>query len=85
MPALAELVAPTYACDLRGRIRVEPKEKSKERLRRSPDHADVLALAVGHCYQEGSCASRGSEGIGVGGRGSSRARNASSRRIRPIE
>ena len=43
----AELVAPTYAFDLRGRIKVEPKEKIKERLRRSPDRADALALAVG--------------------------------------
>ncbi|HLW61177.1 MAG TPA: hypothetical protein VKV57_14840 [bacterium] len=37
-----ELVA-TYAFDLRGRIKVEPKEKFKERLRRSPDRADALA------------------------------------------
>jgi len=43
----AELVAPTYAFDLRGRIKVEPKAKIKERLRRSPDRADALALAVG--------------------------------------
>jgi phage terminase large subunit len=43
----AELVAPTYAFDLRGRTKVEPKEKIKERLRRSPDRADALALAVG--------------------------------------
>jgi len=32
----AEFVAPTYAFDLRGRIRVEPKEKSKERLIAGP-------------------------------------------------
>ncbi len=40
-------LAPNYAFDLRGRIKVEPKEKIKERLRRSPDRADALALAVG--------------------------------------
>jgi len=45
--ALATLRGPTYAFDLRGRIKVEPKEKIKERLRRSPDRADALALAVG--------------------------------------
>ena len=52
-------MAPTYAFDVRGRIKVEPKEKIKERLRRSPDRADALRLPSGHCYQEGSCASRG--------------------------
>ena len=40
-------MAPIYAFDLRGRIKVEPKEKIKERLRRSPDRADALVLAVG--------------------------------------
>jgi hypothetical protein len=49
----AELVAPTYAFDVRGRIKVEPKEKIKERLRRSPDRADALALAVGPLYPGG--------------------------------
>lgn len=42
----AELVAPTYSFDVRGRIKVEPKDKLKERLLRSPDRADGLALAV---------------------------------------
>ena len=49
----AELVAPTYAFDLRTRIKAEPKEKIKERLRRSPDRADALALAVGPLYPGG--------------------------------
>jgi hypothetical protein len=49
----AELVAPTYAFDVRGRIKVEPKEKIKERLRRSPDRADALALAVAPLYPWG--------------------------------
>ncbi len=49
----AELVASTYAFDLRGRIKAEPKEKIKERLRRSPDRADALALAVGPLWSGG--------------------------------
>ena len=43
----AELVAPIYAFDLRGRIKVEPKEKIKERLRRSPDRACCGPAFVG--------------------------------------
>lgn len=43
---VAELVAPTYSFDLQGRQKVEPKDKIKERLGRSPDRADSLALAV---------------------------------------
>lgn len=43
----AELVAPTYAFDTQGRTKVEPKEQIKQRLGRSPDRADALALAVG--------------------------------------
>jgi phage terminase large subunit len=42
----AELVTPTYSFDLQGRQRVEPKDKIKERIGRSPDRADALALAV---------------------------------------
>ena len=42
----AELVAPTYTFDMRGRIKVETKDKIKERLGRSPDRADALGLAV---------------------------------------
>lgn len=42
----AELIAPTYSFDERGRIKVESKDDIKERLRRSPDRADALMLAV---------------------------------------
>jgi hypothetical protein len=42
-----ELAAPTYAIDGKGRAVVEPKDRFKKRLRRSPDHADALGL---FCY-----------------------------------
>jgi hypothetical protein len=43
----AELTKPTYGFDVRGRIKVESKDETKEKLRgRSPDRADALALAV---------------------------------------
>lgn len=42
----AELVAPTYDFDGRGRRRVEPKDEIKKRLGRSPDRADAMCLAV---------------------------------------
>lgn len=42
----AELVAPVYGFDTRGRYQVEPKAKTKERLGRSPDRADAVGLAV---------------------------------------
>jgi hypothetical protein len=41
-----ELVAPTYSVDSRGRLRVESKDDIKKRLKRSPDAADALALAI---------------------------------------
>lgn len=41
-----ELVAPTYFFNSSGRIKVEPKDAMKKRLKRSPDRADALALAV---------------------------------------
>jgi phage terminase large subunit len=41
-----ELVAPSYAFDRTGRIKVESKDDLKKRIRRSPDLADALALAV---------------------------------------
>lgn len=40
----AELAAPTYSFDVAGRIRLEAKERIKDRLRRSTDLADALAL-----------------------------------------
>lgn len=41
-----ELQAPTYSFDARQRIQVESKDSIKKRLKRSPDRADALALAV---------------------------------------
>ena len=41
---MAELSAPTYSYDNRGLLRLEAKEAVKERLLRSPDRADALAL-----------------------------------------
>lgn len=42
----AELTAPRYSFDARGRRQVEPKENIKKRLKRSPDHAEALMLAI---------------------------------------
>jgi phage terminase large subunit len=42
----AELLGAQYFFDARGRRQVEPKEKMKKRIGRSPDGADALALAV---------------------------------------
>jgi phage terminase large subunit len=42
----AELVAPTYSFDPQGRIKVESKDETKKRLKRSPDRADSLGLAI---------------------------------------
>ena len=43
---LGELVAPTYGFDPQGRMQVEPKDRTKQRIQRSPDRADALALAI---------------------------------------
>ncbi len=40
----SDLVTPTYSFDAANRIVLEPKDKIKERLGRSPDVADALAL-----------------------------------------
>lgn len=40
----ADLSAPTYLFDASGKMALEPKERIKERLGRSPDLADALAL-----------------------------------------
>jgi phage terminase large subunit len=42
----AELVAARYGFMATGAVRVEAKDKIKQRLKRSPDRADALALAV---------------------------------------
>lgn len=40
----ADLSTPTYSFDSSGKMQLEPKDKIKERLGRSPDLADALAL-----------------------------------------
>lgn len=42
---VAQLVEPHYSHDLKGRIKVEPKDEIRKRLGRSPDNADALLLA----------------------------------------
>jgi hypothetical protein len=42
---IAQLVAPRYAIDSSGRVKVEPKAETRLRLGRSPDDADALLLA----------------------------------------
>lgn len=43
---IGELAAPMWDRDIKGLSRVEPKEKMRETLGRSPDRCDALALAV---------------------------------------
>jgi len=45
-----ELLTPTYDLDWRNRLRVEPKAKTKKKLRRSPDLADAFNLACFWIY-----------------------------------
>lgn len=42
---LAQLTAPKYTIDASGRVKVEPKDETKKRIGRSPDHADAALLA----------------------------------------
>lgn len=42
---VAQLLEPRYEHDLKGRIKVEPKDDVRKRLNRSPDNADALLLA----------------------------------------
>lgn len=42
---IAQLTAPKYSLDSRGRVKVEPKAETRKRLGRSPDDADALLLA----------------------------------------
>lgn len=48
----AELLAATYRTDARNRIQVASKDDLKKKLKRSPDRADALALAVFHVNAE---------------------------------
>ena len=43
-----ELVTPEYEFDAAGRMKLEPKEKIKERMGKSPDIADSLALTFAY-------------------------------------
>lgn len=49
----ADLLAPEYAIDSKGRRVVEPKDKTKERLGRSPDRADAVMMAFGRAVMSG--------------------------------
>lgn len=42
---IAQLIAPTWKPDSAGRIKIEAKEETKKRLKRSPDDADAWLLA----------------------------------------
>jgi hypothetical protein len=42
----ADLLAPRYSIDSQGRRVVEPKADTKRRLRRSPDRADAVVMAL---------------------------------------
>lgn len=44
---VAELTAPTYTFSRTGKLLIEPKDLVKERIMRSPDLADALALTFG--------------------------------------
>jgi len=42
---VAQLLEPQYEFDLKGRVKVEPKDEIRKRIGRSPDNADALLLA----------------------------------------
>ena len=42
----ADLVASKYTLDSKGRLQIEPKEKTKQRLGRSPDKADAALMSL---------------------------------------
>lgn len=47
----ADLKAPKYSPDAKGRLKVEPKKDTKKTLKRSPDRGDALCLAVYDGFQ----------------------------------
>jgi phage terminase large subunit len=51
---LADLVAPTYKLDSRGRRVVEPKDDTKKRLGRSPDRADAILMLFAPAGERGA-------------------------------
>jgi hypothetical protein len=42
---IAQLIAPKWSPDSMGRIKIEPKDETKKRIKRSPDDADATLLA----------------------------------------
>jgi hypothetical protein len=57
---IAQLLETRYSHDLKGRVKIEPKDDIRERLGRSPDNADALLLAY---YQPRSSATEWFETI----------------------
>ena len=53
----ADLCQVCYDFDAAGRMRLEPKEKIKERCGKSPDIADALALTFAAPVRPRACAS----------------------------
>jgi len=53
-----ELLAPTYSFGERNRLKVESKDDIKKKIKRSPDHADALALAVTRVVSSGGDVTR---------------------------
>lgn len=51
---VGELTEPTYVYSPKGQIQVEPKKLVKERIGRSPDLADALAVTFGYPEQPGA-------------------------------
>lgn len=54
---IVQLLAPKYTIDTSGRVKVEPKDDTRDRIGRSPDDADALLL----CFY-----ARGISGVGGG-------------------
>lgn len=50
----ADLLAPEYKIDAKGRLVVEPKDDTKKRLGRSPDRADGVMMAFSRVVQSGN-------------------------------
>jgi hypothetical protein len=59
---IAQLLEPRYEHDLKGRVKLEPKDKIRERMGRSPDNAEALLLAY---FTPRSQASEWFEALGI--------------------
>ena len=64
---VAQLIAPKYAPDSSGRIKVERKTELKKRIGRSPDDADALLLAFYSAPQPRVVFAPDEEGIALDG------------------